>query len=190
MARTERKKVETDKSPQPPGDVSPLKPDPEYKENGGWKVHLTIGPDSYKQRVAAVKRWMRRNFEGEEGVDWKHLDGGDPHEKDFTVYLGSYATMMSFVRRLENDPIVQQLDACNAGSAERIVGDTGRAGARFDPRGRRAGQDWLYGWNGIPFAFEDSRKVLRKESPARAADRPKALLREMFGDYFLPEGIE
>jgi hypothetical protein len=53
-------------------------------------------------------------------MDWKHLLGGDQHKKDFTVYLGSYATMMVFVNNLENDPIVKQLSDFNGGSADTL----------------------------------------------------------------------
>jgi hypothetical protein len=97
--------------------------DRRYQVDGGWKVHLTIGPDSYERRMTAVKRWLRKTFQG----SWKHLDGGDQHEKNFTIYLGSYATMMSFVNRLEADPIIRQLDASKAGSADRLVGNTGKS---------------------------------------------------------------
>lgn len=168
----------------------PIRSDPEYRVNGGWKVHLTIGPNSYKQRASAVKRWLSRNIGGTKHGDWKYLEGGDRHEKDFTVYLGSYETMIAFVNALEKDPIVEQLDASKAGSADRIVGDSGKVGARFDPRGK-AGLGWAYGWNGIPFELEDSRLVLgRTRSAQDAAERPKAVLRTMYGDYFLPEGVD
>jgi hypothetical protein len=168
----------------------PMRPDPEYRTSGGWKVHLTIGPNSYEQRASAVKRWLARNIEGTEHVDWKHLEGGDLHEKDFTVYLGSYVTMIAFVNALEKDPIVEQLDDFNGPSSDRIVGDSGKVGARFDPRGERAGWDWVYGWNGIPFRLQDKRLVLAGKSGQDAAERPRAVLKDMFGDYFLPVGID
>ena len=168
-----------------------MRPDPEYRISGGWKVHLTIGTDSYEQRASAVKRWLSSTIDGTVHVDWKHLEGGDLHEKDFTVYLGSYETMIAFVNALEKDPIVEQLDAFNGGSADRIVGYSGKVGARFDPRGEKAGWAWVYGWNGIPFAYEDARLVLTgKRSRRDAAERPRAVLKAMFGDYFLPEGID
>jgi hypothetical protein len=28
--------------------ISPLTTDPEYKDQGGWKIHLTIGPALYE----------------------------------------------------------------------------------------------------------------------------------------------
>ena len=167
-----------------------MRPDPEYRTDGGWKVHLTISPHSYQQRATSVRRWLSRNFNGTEGMDWKHLLGGDQHKKDFTVYLGSYATMMVFVNNLENDSIVKQLSDFNGGSADRIVGHTGKHGARFDPCDR-AGRVWLYGWNGIPFALEGARLVMGgKRSREDAAERPRMALRAIFGDYFLPRGID
>jgi hypothetical protein len=174
----------------------PIKPDPEYS-TGGWKVHLTIGPDLYEQRVSAVKLWLKQNVEGTCPRDWKYRTGGDRHEKDFTVYLGSYATMIAFVNALENDPIVHQLDTPKTAS-DRIVGKSGKVGARFDPYGRGKGWrgDWTYGWNGIPFQVKD--KILamegtrtgNKTSWQDAAKRSSPVLKAMYGDYFLPEGID
>lgn len=168
----------------------PIRPDPEYRTNGGWKVHLTIGPELYEQRASAVRLWLSQNVEGTESVDWKHLEGGDQHEKDFTVYLGSYATMIAFVNALEKDPIVGQLDASKAGSGDRIVGESGKVAARFDPNGQKAGPGWGNGWNGIPFASKDFRMFLATKRPQDAAKRPRSVLKAMFRDYFLPEGID
>jgi len=170
-----------------------FKPDPEYHEIGGWKVHLTVGPALYNRRTLTVKRWLRKNFEGEERFEWKHLEGGDKHQKDFTIYLGSHATLTSFVSHLESDPIVEQLDASNAGSSDRIVGSTGKVSARFDPRGRKAGSEWFYGRNGISFPLEDQLKVLARKNTqawADAEEHAKAVLREIFGDYFMPKDID
>lgn len=161
-----------------------MRADPEYSRKEGWKLHLTIGPVAYDQRARAVFGWLDKNFSSRRY--WKHLSGGDRHEKDFTIYLGSYATMMSVVRRLENDPTIQQLDACNAGSADRIVGDTGKIGARFTTNGFQ-----IKGKNGIPVADDDVSAVLtRGEALNMAIERSKASLRKKFGDYFLPMGIE
>ena len=171
----------------------PIRPDPEHCTNGGWKVHLTIGPNSgpnsYKRRVSAVDRWLSRNIERTKcPEDWKYLKGGDQYEKDFTVYLGSYETMIAFVNALEKDPIVKQLDASNAGPADRIVGASGKVSARFDPQGKEGGK-WTYGWNGIPFALQDWRLTLTR--PAQeAAERSRAALKAIYGDYFLPESID
>ena len=124
-------------------------------------------------------------------MDWKHLEGGTQHQEDFTVYLGSYETMNAFVTLLEHDPIVEQLDSFAGGPKDRIVGESGKIGARFDPRGERAGWNWVYGWGGIPYEPEDAKLVLYgKCSGQDAAKRPRAFLRTMFGDYFLPAGIE
>jgi hypothetical protein len=130
--------------------------------------------------------------EGTYGVDWKHLDGGTKHEKDFTIHLGSYATMTAFVTMLEQDPIVQQLDRFNGGTEDRCVGDSRKVGARFAPTDKGTGSNWAYGWNGIPFAVpEDARQIFSRNcSRQEAADRPRAFLKAMFGDYFLPAGIE
>jgi hypothetical protein len=171
--------------------VSPLaRADPRYETNGGWKVHLTVGKHAYGSRVAAIKRWLKRYFSDFGPNAWKHLDGGDRHQKDFTIYLGSYATMVQFVAKLEASAVCRNLDQSNAGSADRIIGSTGRCAARFDPRGVIAGRGWRYGWQGIPFKEQDAIKRLAGVQPQRLASFRKSELRQMFGDYFLPEGVE
>jgi len=174
-----------------------LKPDPEYRTCGGWKVHLTIGPTSYTERVAAVKGWLERNLDGIKGLDWKHGDGGDQHEKDFTVYLGSYATMTAFVVLLEQDPTSDQLDLFNGGNIDRIVGTSGKFGARFDLqeakvdlRGAKLVDKWHKGWDGIPFTVEDVHRVWGGKSGQDAAQRPRVFLKTLYGSYFLPEDID
>jgi len=97
----------------------PMETDPEYKKQGGWKIHLTIGPASYEQKAAEVKDWLQNNFRI--SWNWKHLCGGDKHEKDFTIYLGSFPTMMDFVQRLNQDPVILQVDASNAGAVSQVV---------------------------------------------------------------------
>jgi hypothetical protein len=124
-------------------------------------------------------------------VDWKYLTEGEPHEKDFTVYLGSYTTIIAFVNALENDPTIEQLDTSKAGSADRIVGDSGKIGARFDPRGQKAGRLWTKGWDGIPFEpMKDFHLIEAGKRPQDVTKRPRSVLKAMFGDYFLPQGID
>jgi len=164
--------------------------DARYAEDGGWKVHLTIGPELYEERSAKVGRWMEAKFAGQPSYVWKNREGGDEHEKDFTIYLGSYATMMAFVEELERSKIIEQLDASNVPSHDRVVGKTGKCSARFDPRGKLAGRDWFYGSNGVPFTKEDVMKRLRHVPDAEIVKPRKAALLAQFGDYFLPAGTE
>jgi hypothetical protein len=158
--------------------------DHEYCDWEGWKIHLTIGPIAYEKRVKDISDWLHKNFRFDR--DWKHLEGGDKHEKDFTIYLGSYATMMYVVQRLENDPIIKQLDVSNAGPADRIVGESGKIGARFTTNDLR-----IKGLDGIPVADKDAAAVLiRGKALATAIQCSKASLRKRFGDYFLPLAVE
>jgi len=205
MATKDRKRTtKTKKQKKPQDDGNRLEQDPQHREQGGWKIHLTIGPKSYEQRITLVKNWLKKNFKalgrvevcsggGESHGSWKHLCGGDQHEKDFTIYLGSYATMLKFVRRIEGDPIVEQLDPCKAGT-DRIVGDSGKLGARFDPK---QDEGRFRGLSGMPFTLEEARLVASGKTPlerstnrTEAIKRSKARLREKFADYFLPEAIE
>ena len=137
-----------------------------------------------------MKTWLQKDCRG----DWKHLSGGDKHVKDFTIYLGSYSSMMAFVCRLESDPIIQRLDLSTVGDSGRIVGVTNKVSARFDIQGKGFG-DWTYGWNGIPFTPEDvteswSETGKEAENKQRAASRPRRFLKRLFGDYFLPESAD
>ena len=167
--------------------AAPFTNDPQSKTHGGWKVHLSIGPESYDERATKVERWLRRNYRGE----WKALDGGDMHEKDFTIYLGSYDTMMGFVGLFERSRIVGSIDSCKASTADRIVGSTGKCGARFDPRGSGTREVWYYGHDGVPFTLDDKRAArAKRKSPTELAAGRKNLLREQFGDYFLPPGAD
>src|SRR5262245_59116970 len=115
-----------------------------------------------------------------EGKAWKHLNGGDKHAKDFTVYLGSYATMTRFVDRLESSQVSGSLGPSNAGSADRLVGSTSKCAARFDPRGNIAGRDWSYGWQGIPFKEQDVIRRLGRARPEPLAQGRKEELRQLF----------
>jgi len=150
-------------------------------------VHFSVGPESYQERTAKIKSWLKSHYRG----GGKFRNGGEKHEKDFTIYLGSYATMMAFVRFVEDDPIVLLLDPSNAGPTDRIVGATGKIGARFDPRGSETRREsWFYGYDGVPFTLEDQRASLaRRKSRRELAEDRKTVLRQRFGDYFLPEGV-
>jgi hypothetical protein len=163
--------------------------DARYAEDGGWKVHLTVGPELYAQRSAKVGSWLRTKFAGQPSKVWKNLGGGDQNEKDFTIYLGSYATMMAFVDELERSDVIQQLDVSNVPGHDRPVGTTGKCSARFDPR-TPADWQWYYGSNGIPFTEEDVKKRLRRIPDAEIVRPRKAALRSRYGDYFLPAGVE
>ena len=177
--------------------------DKRFEIDGGWKVHLTIEPDSYQRKAAAIRRWLKRVFAGQRSNIWKHLqEDGTKYQKDFTIYLGSYATMLAFVDFVEASSVLQHVDASKAGTSDRIVGKSGKCAARFDPRGKTAGHlQWFYGWEGTPFEDSDKRAEVRISGPALSrpvsresmeaiAIRPKTMLRQMFGDYFLPEGVD
>lgn len=164
--------------------------DARYETDGGWKVHLTVGPDSYERKVMAIKRWLEGHLSDHPANVWKNLHGGDRHEKDFTVYLGSYATMVEFVKALEASAVYEHLEASNAGSADRRIGLSDKCGARFDPRGVCAGRDWERGWNGIPFTQQDVVRKIGGAKPGPLAEVRKIELRQLFGEYFLPEGVD
>jgi hypothetical protein len=103
-----------------------------------------------------MKRWLDAYFEGYPNFVWKHECGGERFEKDFTIYLGSYGTMVHFVADLEFSDISRHLDTSASGESDRIVGSSGKCGARFDPRGATGRSDWVYGSRGIPFKQKEA----------------------------------
>jgi hypothetical protein len=99
--------------------------------------------------------------------------------------------MIAFVDNLEKDPVIEQLDAFNGGPTDRIVGKTGKVGARFDPGGQSVGQSWVYGKNGVPLEFSEKSLILRRQRTwEEAVEHAQSLLKEIFGDYFLPEDVD
>jgi hypothetical protein len=185
-------RARTHKDPEPSKQRDwTVRKDREYDLQGGWKVHLTIGPNDYQKRATEICCWLKTHVKGRE--PWKHLHGGEMHEKDFTVYLGSHATMMRFVSRIEGDPVINLLDPSKAGGEDRIVGKTGKLGARFDTGNTKYLKGWFdyYGSKGIPVA--DQYAVLKSRKcrnghwlGPEAVRRSYELLKQQFGDYFEP----
>jgi len=126
--------------------------DSEYTKQGGWKVHLTVGPANYDTHTTLLKLWLHHNF----GGTWKHLHGGEKYETDFTIYLGSRATLDRFVSIFEGSGALNLVVPSMAGSTDCIVGKSGKLAARFDTKGsaHEKGNFDYYGRAGIPIAYE------------------------------------
>ena len=61
-----------------------------YGELVGWKIHLRVKPKNYM----FVYLWLKFNCP----YGWKHLEGGEPGEQDFTIYVGSWDNAIIFIR--------------------------------------------------------------------------------------------
>lgn len=131
-----------------------------YREYGGWKLHLTVRPENY----AIVDSWLDRNHEGQ----YKLLHGGDPGEKDFTIYVGYKDDAIRLARKITSE-IGNYLEISNAGSEDIYI--TPKVAARFDPRGDKFrymgktgsmvnSRQLFYGKRGIPY---DSRAAEIRE---------------------------
>ncbi|MFH1457641.1 MAG: hypothetical protein ABIG31_00515 [Candidatus Omnitrophota bacterium] len=118
----------------------------EYIKKGGWKLHLTVQPESYPK----IDEWLWNNHKGQ----YKLLAGGDPGEKDFTVYVGSRDDVTLLIQRIARDKIDNLLEPSNAGSEDRLFTD--KIAGRFDISSTRFGKrDFVYyGSSGVPFDRE------------------------------------
>lgn len=167
--------------------------DNRFRDDGVWKIHLTIGRSSYAQKVAAVTAWLEENLGPKEEGSWKYLDGGEKYKEDFTIYLGSYGKMMDFAQFLEADAVREQLAPSyrgRKGGTDRIVGTSGKLSARFEwaPHGGAKGR------NGMTFLYtEGVRSGLPRLAPPPGPAREKAwadssaLHRTRYHGYFWPE---
>jgi len=69
--------------------------DEPYGRNVGWKIHLRVKPINYMY----VYLWLKFNCVH----GWKHLAGGDPGEKDFTIYTGSYDNTAKLAKQIKQE---------------------------------------------------------------------------------------
>lgn len=122
----------------------------DYSDKGGWKIHLTVRPQNYEM----VDMWLDKNHPGQ----YKLLHGGDPGEKDFTIYVGHKDDAIRLSRKMLTE-IGHLLERNNAGGEDIKIHE--KIAMRFDPRGDnnrfvgRPGFDGsvgvYYGRNGIPY---------------------------------------
>lgn len=129
----------------------------EYMDKGGWKLHLTVPPENYGD----VDSWLDKNHSG----PYKLLNGGDPGEKDFTVYVGDKAKADSLASKIQNE-IGDKLSKNNSGSDDTAFTD--KVSGRFGGQGE-SGAYRYYGRDGIPYDQE----AKEAESQVRMASDPE-----------------
>ncbi len=113
--------------------------DKAYKAaNGGWKLHLTVDPSNY----AAVDQWLKENHQGQ----YKLLSGGEPGEKDFTVYVGDKTQAAALAKKAQVE-IGDLLQDSKAGPMDTLMAP--KVAARFDPGGKWGYR--YYGRDGLPY---------------------------------------
>ena len=49
--------------------------------NGGWKVHLSVRPDSYATKAAKIVRWLTPTYASQPSNVWKHFTVDVKHKK-------------------------------------------------------------------------------------------------------------
>jgi hypothetical protein len=127
-----------------------------YYEKGGWKLHLRVAPENYQ----AVHAWLWQ----ETTVGYKHLHGGEPDEKDFTIYVCSKREADELARRISQQ-IGHLLKNPSSTMEEHDIELAPKVGGRFDMRHlinsegspfyEVARQFTPYGYKGIPFLDTD-----------------------------------
>ena len=132
---------------------------PTYDPRGGWKLHLRVAPENYQ----AVHEWLWRNTTAEL-VGYKHLAGGEPDQKDFTVYVGDKKAADALAWKISADATIRNLikeptkDILET-DLELAPGVWGRFEVRHAHQVRLGfGQ---YGGNGIPYLKKDHRTTIR-----------------------------
>jgi hypothetical protein len=145
----------------------------DYHNYGGWKLHLTVNPKNY----ALVDEWLDKNHPGQ----YKLLHGGDPGEKDFTIYIGRISDVKIMVPKIMRE-IGHLLDKNNAGSEDILFTD--KIAGRFDPRGNKNRFDGdpgfdgskgiYYGRNGIPYDRRGADIRMQITYALQAKDEKKA----------------
>jgi hypothetical protein len=111
----------------------------EYNKKSGWKIHLAADPQNY----STIDRWLNKNHSGL----YKLLRGGDPGEKDFTIYVGSKDNTVTLAKKIELEIGHLLLPISNSVSKEDEV-ITQHVAARFDDHVARTYNN--YGRGGIP----------------------------------------
>lgn len=117
----------------------------DYAKNGGWKLHLAVDPQNYK----AVDEWLAANHKGQ----YKLLQGGDPGESDFTVYVGAKDDAKGLAEKIKGGIGDLLLDK----NETNLASDTAlnsKVSARFDVQKTGSLKDvpWQnYGSEGIPY---------------------------------------
>lgn len=165
-----------------------------YLEKGGWKLHLTVKPENY----ADVDRWLHANHKGK----YKLGAGGEPGEKDFTIYIGSRADTDVMVRKMSSE-IADLLEENAAGADDMLF--TSKIAGRFDVQHTKLGKEKeirYYGFNGVPydqraadvragvnysFARDKSNpeyKAKRDQVRKEQTERMRRMLEKLYGEYF------
>lgn len=112
-----------------------------WRTKGGWKLHLTATEDNYTK----IDQWLDQNWEGQ----YKLLDGGEPQETDFTIYIGARDDAMQFAQKIESEIGGLLLDN-NAGRTDILF--TGKVSGRFDIAHKIDNDGYeFYGIKGMPY---------------------------------------
>ena len=151
----------------------------DYKEKGGWKLHLRVDPSNYE----VVHGWLWRITENTD-VGYKHRNVGDlVGDKDFTIYVGSKKAAEELASRISSELRTFLLEP----GQETLRTDlklAPKVWSRFDVRKKnrvrlRLGQ---YGGSGIPYLRADWHRKDRLQNAygrTRSADQEAGDLKQL-----------
>ena len=136
-----------------PGQVLAIRPqDGPYGKNIGWKIHLRVKPRNYM----FVYLWLKFNCPH----GWKHLAGGDPLEKDFTIYSGSWDNT-SKISRILKEELDDRLEEPTKHMLEWELKLLGKISARFNcQKFSNVFHPDGYGYLGIPILLRRQDELL------------------------------
>jgi len=160
--------------------------DHQYRDEGGWKLHLTVDPSNYE----AVDRWLYTKHRGQ----YKLLSGGDHADgKDFTIYIGSRTDADTMSKQMTAE-IGHLLQPSTADWSDLLLTD--KIAARFDiqtsPKGKVLGLDQNWGYRGLPVDRKGEKEMKKhgisnEEFHAtgdRLRRRMEPLLEESYGEFY------
>lgn len=97
----------------------------EWEQNTGWKIHLNVKLKNHFN----VYKWLVVNWK----FRWKYLKGGQPEEKVFTIYVGSWDAMEALAIKINNE-IGRLLEPAQGETTYTDIKVVGNVYARFDMR--------------------------------------------------------
>jgi len=159
---------------------------------GGWKIHLRTGPDD-KKREEAYKLVLK--IIENSGNKWKSkpLGGGEPDEKDITIYCGPKEEVTRAAKAIKDNPkLYEKLLPANGDvltDDQLIVPNIPNVYGRFDASRLNTAPHIFhqYGCKGWSMLEDDVSNMIYNPqlyNKETACEDAYAKLADLFGKYF------
>lgn len=173
--------------PSPPLPAAPPKKIIGWRQ-GGWKIHLRTGPDD---RIRDHAYQLVLDIVAQNGNKWGHkkLHGGDPDEKDITIYCGprqeadlaarsivSHKELRSLLLPAKGDVLIDDME---------LIPGSGIYG-RFDVKNLPTSPYGFtqYGCRGWPMLRDEVSKKVWGKLSYDPCKKSYDVLSKLFGRYF------